>query len=128
LDELKPDRIDRNLNPVEYNIACSFADFRKIFFTVNENYLCAKMVDNDMFLRSAPGRRQQERGCIDRNLLGPDFYDGNKEMLQRINMNVLIQWRRSQLPRPEGRLWFEFQPGGLLSTSNGWELCYKKIF
>jgi hypothetical protein len=49
------------------------------------------MVDNDMFLRAAPGRRQQERGCIDRNLLGPDFYDGNKEMLQRINMNVLIQ-------------------------------------
>ncbi len=65
--------------------------FQETFFTVNENYLCAKMVDNDMFLRSAPGRRQQERGCIDRNLLGPDFYDGNKEMLQRINMNVLIQ-------------------------------------
>jgi hypothetical protein len=91
LDGLKPDRIDRNLNPVEYNIACSFEEFRKRFFTVNENYLCARMVDNDMFLRAAPGRRQQERGCIDRNLLGPEFYDGNKEMLQRINMNVLIQ-------------------------------------
>jgi hypothetical protein len=44
-----------------------------------------------MFLRSAPGRRQQERGCIDRNLLGPDFYDENKERLLRLNMNVLIQ-------------------------------------
>jgi hypothetical protein len=44
-----------------------------------------------MFLRAAPGRRQQERGCIDRNLLGPEFYDENKERLQRLNMNVLIQ-------------------------------------
>jgi hypothetical protein len=91
LDELKPDRIDRHLNPVEYNIACSFAEFIKHFYTVNDNFLCAKLIDNSMFLRSAPGRRQQERGCIDRNLLGPEFYDGNKERLQRLNMNVLIQ-------------------------------------
>ncbi len=61
------------------------------FFTINDNYLSAKLMDNGMFLRSAPGRRQQERGCIDRNLLGPDFYDANKEILQRLNMNVLIQ-------------------------------------
>jgi hypothetical protein len=48
-------------------------------------------IDNSMFLRSAPGRRQQEPGIIDRNLLGPEFYDENKERLQRLNMNVLIQ-------------------------------------
>jgi hypothetical protein len=31
------------------------------------------------------------RGCVDRNLLGPDFYARNKESLQSLRMNCLVR-------------------------------------
>jgi hypothetical protein len=34
----------------------------------------APLVDNKFFLRAAPERRAPVHGCVDKNLLGCDFY------------------------------------------------------
>jgi hypothetical protein len=91
LGDLSPAGLNRDLYPIEHDIATSFEKFRQQLLATKENFLYARMIDNSKLLRSAPGRRPQERGCIDRNLLGGRFYDENKKTLQRINMNVLIQ-------------------------------------
>jgi hypothetical protein len=90
LEDLNPKNIDGSLNPVEYNIAVSYELFKKNFLCMNENFLHARLINNDMFLRAAPERRAPENGLIDRNLLGGRFYDENKERLLRINMGDLV--------------------------------------
>jgi hypothetical protein len=91
LEDLNPNNIDRSLFPVEYNIAYSYELFEKKFLCTNENFLHARLVNNEMFLRAAPERRARENGHIDWNLLGGRFYDENKERLLCINMNDLVR-------------------------------------
>ncbi len=91
LEDLNLNNIDRSLFPVEYNIASSYEFFKKKFFCTNENFLHARLVNNEMFLRAAPERRVRENGHIGRNLLGGRFYDENKERLLCINMNDLVR-------------------------------------
>jgi hypothetical protein len=54
----------------------------------------ALLVDNPMFLHADPRRRAPVRGVVDRNLLGADFYDENKERLRNLRMNCLIRGGR----------------------------------
>jgi hypothetical protein len=54
----------------------------------------APLVDNKFFLRAAPERRAPVLGCVDRNLLGPDFYAANKEALLCLRMNCLVRGNR----------------------------------
>jgi hypothetical protein len=64
------------------------------FWELNENFLMAPLVDNKFFLRAAPERRAPVLGCVDRNLLGPDFYAANKEALLSLRMNCLVRGNR----------------------------------
>jgi hypothetical protein len=93
-DNLRPDSIDRNLHPVLGNIVDSFCNLKIAFLTKHDNYLQALLVDNRMFLRADPGRRAPVRGVVDRNLLGANFYDENKERLRNLRMNCLIRGGR----------------------------------
>jgi hypothetical protein len=91
LDLLRKSMFDENTEPVLFNIAESFEKFQWKFWELNENFLMAPLVDNRFFLRAAPERRAPVRGCVDRNLLGPDFYARNKESLQSLRMNCLVR-------------------------------------
>jgi hypothetical protein len=72
------------------DIVDSFVKFQEQFWLLNENYLQAPLVDNRMFLRAPPERRAPVRGIIDRNLLGPDFYNEHKETLLTLKMNCMV--------------------------------------
>jgi hypothetical protein len=91
LDLLRKNMFDENTEPVLFNIANSFEQFQWKFWQLNENFLMAPLVDNKFFLRAAPERRAPVRGCVDRNLLGPEFYAANKESLQSLRMNCLVR-------------------------------------
>ncbi len=93
-DNLRPDCIDKNLHPVLGNIVDSFCKLQNVFLTKHDNYLQALLVDNPMFLRADPRRRAPVRGSVDRNLLGAEFYDNNKERLRNLRMNCLIRGGR----------------------------------
>jgi hypothetical protein len=54
----------------------------------------APLVDNRFFLRAKPERRAPVRGCVDRNLLGQEFYDANRPALRALRMNCLIRGNR----------------------------------
>ena len=86
--------MDKNLHPVLGNIADSFCKLKDSFLTKHDNFLQALLVDNRMFLRAEPGRRAPVGGVVDRNLLGAEFYDTNKERLRNLRMNCLIQGGR----------------------------------
>ncbi len=94
LDLLRKNMFDGNTEPVLYNIAESFEKLQWNFWKLNENFLMAPLVDNKFFLRAAPERRPPVRGCVDRNLLGPDFYTANKETLLTLRMNCLVRGNR----------------------------------
>jgi hypothetical protein len=94
LDMLRKRMFDAELEPVLYNIAESFEKFQWKFWERNENFLMAPLVDNKFFLRAAPERRALVLGCVDRNLLGPDFYAANKEALLSLRMNCLVRGNR----------------------------------
>jgi hypothetical protein len=81
---------DPHLFPIESNILTSFKKFQTRFFSMNENFLQAKLVDNPMFLRENPGQAVAAAGFLDRNFFGRAFYDTNKERLQNLKMNSLI--------------------------------------
>jgi exonuclease III len=81
---------DPHLFPIESNILTSFKKFQIRFFSMNENFLQAKLVDNPMFLRENPGRAVEAAGFLDRNFFGRAFYDTNKERLLNLKMNSLI--------------------------------------
>ena len=68
----------------------SFVRFQEQFWLLNENYLQAPLVDNRMFLRAPPERRAPVRGIIDRNLLGPGFYNAHKETLLTLKMSCIV--------------------------------------
>jgi hypothetical protein len=87
---LRPDTISRADHPIAANIATSFVRFRENFWKTNENFTQALLVDNGMFLRAPPDRRAPVRGVVDRNLLGPAFYDRHKETLLNLRMDCLI--------------------------------------
>jgi hypothetical protein len=91
LDMLRKKMFDVNIEPVLYNIAESFEKIQWKFWTKNENFLMAPLVDNKYFLRAAPERRAPVQGCVDRNLLGHDFYAANQEALLALRMNCLIR-------------------------------------
>jgi hypothetical protein len=91
LDLLRKKMFDVDMEPILYNIAESFEKIQWKFWTKNENYLMAPLVDNKFFLRAAPERRAPVRGCVDRNLLGHDFYAANQEALLALRMNCLIR-------------------------------------
>jgi len=91
LEMLRKRFFDAELEPVLYNIAESFEKIQWKFWALNENYLMAPLVDNKFFLRAAPERRAPVLGCVDRNLVGPEFYAANKEALQSLRMNCLIR-------------------------------------
>jgi hypothetical protein len=93
-DNLRPDSVDKNLHPVLGNIVDSFCKLKNSFLTNHDNYLQALLVDNRMFLRAEPARRAPVLGVVDRNLLGADFYDTNKERLRNLRMNCLIRGGR----------------------------------
>jgi len=80
LDNLRPDIFDRRINPIHYDIAISFVKLQKKYWAAHENFLLAPLVDNNFFMRAKPERRAPVRGCIDRNLLGHDFYDANRKI------------------------------------------------
>jgi hypothetical protein len=90
-DLLRADNINRELNPVTFNIAKSFSSLQKEFWKLHENFLNAPLVDNFFFLRAAPERRRPARGCIDRNLLGQEFYDRNKDQLRTLRMSCILR-------------------------------------
>jgi hypothetical protein len=94
LDMLRKKMFDAALEPVLYNIAESFEKVQYKFWELNENFLMAPLVDNKFFLRAAPERRAPVLGCVDRNLLGPDFYAANKEALLCLRMNCLVRGNR----------------------------------
>jgi hypothetical protein len=93
-DNLRTDSVDSNLHPVIGTIIDSFCKLKVYFLNKHDNYLQALLVDNRMFLRAEPGRRAPVRGVVDRNLLGADFYDNNKERLRTLRMNCLIRGGR----------------------------------
>jgi hypothetical protein len=91
LDLLRADNIDKDLFPITHNIAASFSKLQTEFWKLHENFLNAPLVDNFFFLRTAPERRQPVRGCVDRNLLGRDFYDRNKDQLRSLRMSCMLR-------------------------------------
>jgi hypothetical protein len=52
-----------------------------VYWKKHENYLTAPLVDNMFFLRAEPEQRAPVRECVDKNLLGENFYQQNKEAL-----------------------------------------------
>jgi hypothetical protein len=115
LDNLRPDIFDRRINPIHYDIAISFVKLQKKYWAAHENFLLAPLVDNNFFMRAKPERRAPVRGCIDRNLLGHDFYDANRKILRSLRMNCLIRGNRvvdhGTLTRNSG---IEFTPASYL--------------
>ncbi len=94
LDNLRPDAFDKRHYPVLFDIAVSFAKLQTKYWSAHENFLLAPLVDNRFFLRAKPERRAPVRGCVDRNLLGHDFYDNNRKELRLLRMNCLIRGNR----------------------------------
>jgi hypothetical protein len=82
--------VNRAESPIAANIVSSLLRFQEKFYTTNENFLQAQLVDNRMFLRAPPERRAPVRGVVDRNLLGAAFYDRHKETLLNLKMNCLV--------------------------------------
>jgi len=91
LGNLRRGSVSKRDNPVLANIVESFVKFQEQFWLMNENYLQAQLVDNGMFLRAPPDRRAPVRGIVDRNLIGPVFYDRHKETLHTLKLNCLIE-------------------------------------
>jgi hypothetical protein len=87
---IRPEMVNKDDTPIAANIVQSFARFQDKFWKINENFLQAPLVDNRMFLRAPPERRAPVRGLVDRNLLGPAFYDRHKETLLNLKMSCLI--------------------------------------
>jgi len=94
VDLLRSDNINCAMHPILYNIAISFAKLQTEYWKLHENFLQAPLVDNSFFLRQAPERRRPVRGCVDRNLLGHDFYDRNKYALRNLRMSCLLRGDR----------------------------------
>jgi hypothetical protein len=92
LDRLE--NINARLNPIAYNIVKSFTVMQKCFWQKNENFLAASLVDNMFFLRAEPEGRAPVRGCVDKNLLGENFYIRHKETLLSLRMNCLVVGNR----------------------------------
>jgi hypothetical protein len=88
--DLRRGSINRRDNPILADIVESFVKFQEQFWLLNENYLQAPLVDNRMFLRAPPERRAPVRGIIDRNLLGPDFYNAHKETLLTLKLSCIV--------------------------------------
>jgi hypothetical protein len=84
------ENLDPRLYPVECNIIDSFKKFQSRFFSMNENFLQAKIVNNPMFLRENPGRVAADTGIVDSNFFGRRFFEQQKERLQNIKMGSLI--------------------------------------
>jgi len=91
---IRKDDIDRNLYPILRNIAESFEKLQTGYWRLHDNFRTAPLVDNDFFLRNEPTRRDPARGCIDRNLLGIEFYNRHKEKLRSLRLNWLITGMR----------------------------------
>ena len=106
---------NKNCNPVLYDITVSFQRLQQKYWTSHENFLMAPLVDNRFFMRAKPERRAPVRGCIDRNLLGHDFYDTNRTALRALRMNCLVRGNRivdhGTLTRTTG---IEFTPASYL--------------
>jgi hypothetical protein len=89
-DNPQPVIPDPGLFPIENNILSSFAKFRTQFFSMNENFLQAKIVNNPMFLRENPGRVNAGREYVDQNFFGRAFFDTHKERLLKLKMHDLL--------------------------------------
>ncbi len=87
---LRSGSVNRAESPIAANIVQSLVRFQEKYYTVNENFLQAHLVDNRMFLRAPPERRAPVRGVVDRNLLGAAFYDRHKETLLNLKLNCLV--------------------------------------
>jgi hypothetical protein len=115
LDNLRPDMFNKTCNPVLYDITVSFQRLQNKYWNCHENFLMAPLVDNRFFMRAKPERRAPVRGCIDRNLLGHDFYDTNRSALRALRMNCLVRGNRivdhGTLTRTTG---IEFTPASYL--------------
>jgi hypothetical protein len=94
LDMIRIENVNARTNPIVYNIVKSFTELQKCFWQKNENFLTAPLVDNMFFLRAEPGRRAPVRGCVDKNLLGENFYSRHKETLLSLRMNCLVVGNR----------------------------------
>jgi hypothetical protein len=94
LDLLRVDNISATFHPILFNIAKSFGCLQTEYWKLHENFLQAPLVDNIFFLRQAPERRRPVRGCVDRNLLGHDFYDRNNKALRNLRMSSLLRGDR----------------------------------
>jgi hypothetical protein len=88
---LRSGSVNRAESPIAANIVQSLVRFQEMFYTTNENFLQAHLVDNRMFLRAPPERRAPVRGVVDRNLLGAAFYDGHKETLLKLRMSCIVR-------------------------------------
>jgi hypothetical protein len=94
LDNLRPDMFNKSCNPVLYDISVSFQKLQAKYWVSHENFLLAPLVDNRFFLRAKPERRAPVRGCVDRNLLGQEFYEANRSAIRALHMNCLIRGNR----------------------------------
>jgi hypothetical protein len=80
--------------PIMYNIAKSVGTLQICHWKQHENFRTAPLVDNMFFLRAEPRRREPVRGCVDRNLLGEDFYRTHRNELLALRMNCLLVGNR----------------------------------
>jgi hypothetical protein len=70
--------INKNANPVLYNICLSYENFYGSFCEYENNYLHAQLFCNKLFKDTATGRR------LNREFFGIDFYNNNKENIRRL--------------------------------------------
>jgi hypothetical protein len=99
-ENLHEGKLDPVLYPIEHNILTSFIKFRAAYYTMNENFLQANIVDNPLFSRGNPGRVNrgrgnpgrlvEEPGLVDRIFLGQQFYADHEERLLGLKMKSLI--------------------------------------
>ena len=91
MEFLRKGDVDRNLHPVLCDIIDSVFSLQLKFWSRNENFLNAPLIDNYFFMRAEPQRRAPVRGCVDRNLLGAAFYDENRGALRKLRLNVIVR-------------------------------------
>ena len=86
----RPDQLNRNERPLEFNIGSGLWRFLQSFWQLNHNFLMAPIVNNPMFIRGRGDNGRIDSKMVDDQVIGRQCYDNHKEAWLKLTVKDMF--------------------------------------